>query len=256
MVDVLEVGHWMQATYPTRNWTDQCERGDWNAVYYAKGQGVEQRGYSTATLSFDASKIDRHSIAELQPGDSAWFEFGAAGHTMTYVGNDAFLGCTTRGTRLYDFGRGLVIVRASDFPMTFLGGASHHGDWPSVTITSDSLVPPAPTSSLRLVQGDGVTYYEPVGSLAQRIGAQLIARHRTPVALDNDGDPGSNWRKGVQNTIKVGVGYTGPSDGALGHVSLTDVQAYAKRYGSYTGPLDGDPREQSWSGFALGLERP
>lgn len=116
--------------------------------------------------------------------------------------------------------------------------------------------PPGPSAFLQ-VQGDGVTYFEPVGTLAQRIGDGLNAfgRNRAP-GLDNDGYPGTNWRSGVQRTIQHAGLYSGPIDGRLGHVGLMGVQQYAKKFGGYAGPIDGDPRELSWEGFAKGLETP
>lgn len=114
--------------------------------------------------------------------------------------------------------------------------------------------PPVPSGDLRQVQGDGVVYYEPVGALAQRIGAGLIHMGRVPSNFSNDGDPGIFWRKGVQLTAEK-AGYVGPIDGRLGHIGLVDVQRYAKR-GGYSGPLDGDPRVMSWTAFAKGLELP
>jgi hypothetical protein len=45
-------------------------------------------------------------------------------------------------------------------------------------------------------------------------------------------------------------------DGKLGRYNAYGIQEYARDFGSYTGKQDGDPREGSWAGFALGLERP
>lgn len=117
--------------------------------------------------------------------------------------------------------------------------------------------PPAPSGDLRQVQGDGVSYFEPVGALAQEIGRGLNAfgRNRAP-SLDNDGDPGTNWRSGVQRTLQHAGLYDGRIDGRLGHVGLVGVEAYANKYGGADAPLDGDPRIFSWTGFAKGLSTP
>lgn len=115
-----------------------------------------------------------------------------------------------------------------------------------------------PAEPLRWIQGDGARYMEPTGALAQRIGTALAARKppRVPSNFNNDGDPGPLWRAGVQTTLNVAQLWTGKPDGRLGPRNLRAVQQYAQRYGGYTGPVDGDPRMASWSGFALGLERP
>lgn len=124
-------------------------------------------------------------------------------------------------------------------------------------ISGGSASQPAEVSgNLRQVQGDGVTYFEPVGDLAVRIGNALAARGRVDDPFANDGDPGSNWRKGVQRTLINAGLWSGEPDGVLGPNNLDGVQEYAKKFGDYTGPVDTDPREFSWNGFALGLERP
>jgi peptidoglycan hydrolase-like protein with peptidoglycan-binding domain len=66
---------------------------------------------------------------------------------------------------------------------------------------------------------------------------------------------GVNSIKGIQLTC-ANVGYTGPIDGVPGANTCHYVQVYAQRFGSYTGPVDSILGPNSWSGFALGLERP
>lgn len=94
----------------------------------------------------------------------------------------------------------------------------------------------------------------PRGPLMARIQAALKRRGR--YGGDVDGVAGPLTLKGVQQTVKMGGGYTGYVDGVLGPLSGHAIQEYARRHGDYTGWIDGDPREQSWMGFALGLERP
>ena len=116
---------------------------------------------------------------------------------------------------------------------------------------------PPPSAELRKVNGDGVVYYEPVGELAKRIGNQLAARGRVDLPFDNDGDPGMNWRRGVQRTLINAGLWSGTVDGLLGPNNLRGVQEYAAKFGDYAGnPIDTDPRVNSWTNFALGLERP
>lgn len=94
----------------------------------------------------------------------------------------------------------------------------------------------------------------PRGPLMARIQRALKARGR--YAGPTDGIAGPETIKGIQRTITVGTDYDGPIDGELGPNGATYIQEYAARYGDYTGPIDGDPLAASWTGLALGLERP
>ena len=87
----------------------------------------------------------------------------------------------------------------------------------------------------------------------RRIQAALKKRGRYNGPVD--GVPGVNTYKGVQLTIK-NVGYTGPIDGVIEGNGCRLIQEYAKKFGSYTGPVDAKLGVNSWAGFALGLERP
>ena len=115
---------------------------------------------------------------------------------------------------------------------------------------------PSTSSTLRTVQGDGISYQEPTGELANRISRALIARGRLPKSYPVDGNPGPEWRKGVQRTLINAGLWSGTPDGLLGPRNLEGVQRYAARFGDYSGPIDKDPGINSWTGFALGLERP
>lgn len=106
--------------------------------------------------------------------------------------------------------------------------------------------------------------YWPVGPLMVRIQAALKARGRYNGPTDGEG--GTYTAKGIQKTLNIsgrngGVNVpngtrSSPEDGLLGRNNAWGIQEYARDFGDYKGPQDGDPREQSWIGFALGLERP
>lgn len=80
-----------------------------------------------------------------------------------------------------------------------------------------------------------------------------------------DGIGGQLTAEGIQITLNVSGKNGGihvpdgsrptPIDGKLGENNAWGVQEYAKDFGDYNGLQDGDPREGSWDGFALGLER-
>lgn len=125
-----------------------------------------------------------------------------------------------------------------------------------MTGTAASGVTGANDASLRSVQGDGITYWEPTGDLAKRIGSALIAVGALPsdYANYNDGDPGKVWREGVQTAL-VQFGYwNGTPDGLLGLHGLASVQTFARDHGGYTFDIDSDPQINSWTCFAAGVE--
>lgn len=112
-------------------------------------------------------------------------------------------------------------------------------------------------ASLRNVQGDGITYWEPTGDLAIEIGQRLIAAGALPQSYQdeghNDGDPGKVWRAGVQQAL-INTGYwSGTPDGLLGLHNLAGVQNLAHDHGGYTGDVDSDPQINSWTRFRDGL---
>lgn len=122
------------------------------------------------------------------------------------------------------------------------GCESGHVEDPLAWINAHS-APPAPTWS----------YWEPSGDLAKRVQRALAKKGRYSGAIDGIFGPAT--RKGVQLTIR-GVGYDGPIDGLIAGTGCGLIQEYAKKYGSYTGPIDKQLGAASWTGFALGLERP
>lgn len=129
------------------------------------------------------------------------------------------------------------------------------GEYIGMTGTAASGVTGANDASLRSVQGDGITYWEPTGDLAKEIGVELIRCGALPAdyADHNDGDPGKVWREGNQNAL-IQYGYwTGTPDGLLGLHNLAGVQNLAHDHGEYTGDIDSDPQINSWRGFLAGL---
>lgn len=82
-------------------------------------------------------------------------------------------------------------------------------------------------------------------------GLKAKGRYTGPI----DGVLGLNGFKGIQTTLR-NVGYMGPIDGLIEGEGCRLIQLYATRFGGYTGPIDSVLGPNSWSGFALGLERP
>lgn len=116
----------------------------------------------------------------------------------------------------------------------------------------------APSVPVGIPAGRDWSYWEPSGELAKRVQRALIAKGRLPRDYRVDGVFGPLVRKAIQRTLAVGGfpgGMTSP-DGVIEREGCLGIQQYAKRFGDYGGPLDRAPREGSWTGFALGLERP
>lgn len=259
--------------HPGESLSQQCQRltgyyTQW--VYQGNETGIIR--YGSAREAAEASVIFSTDINAGQPGDFAYWKIDAEWHVAQGVGHDLndrnralVTFATARGDVVLDLGNFVKVSHADTYDAEFYGWSHTNGHNPRMSISAWDIQPSHPSQpdqgggyvgDLRKVKGDGVTYYEPVNHLAQRIGYGLNAfgRNRAP-GLVNDGDPGVNWRKGVQRTIKK-VGYVGAVDGKLGSKSLYYVQVYAQRFGGYKGPLDRDPGAFSWEGFAKGLETP
>lgn len=103
--------------------------------------------------------------------------------------------------------------------------------------------------------GRGWSYWEPNGELCKRVQRALIKMHRLPANYEVDGIAGELFRKAVQTTLNVSGRFVGTVDGVIERGGCFGIQQYAHDFGSYTGDIDGAPREASWAGFALGLER-
>lgn len=112
--------------------------------------------------------------------------------------------------------------------------------------------------------GESGAPYWPRGPLMERLQRALARKKRYSGKIDGIG--GVLTAKGVQETLNIsgrngGVQVSDGSrptlvDGKLGRNNAWGIQEYARDFGSYKGLQDGDPREGSWAGFALGLERP
>lgn len=112
---------------------------------------------------------------------------------------------------------------------------------------SDKPKPPKPVADHH--------YVEPSAATRTRIQRALGKRKR--YSGPANGKWNDDTRKGIQQTLKVGTSFSGKIDGNLDTALICQrIQEYAKQYGSYIGPVDKKLGENSWIGFAIGLERP
>jgi len=96
-----------------------------------------------------------------------------------------------------------------------------------------SYVPPSPSLTTRIQRGLGRHgfYYGPA-----------------------DGRFETKSVQGVQRAIKL-VGFEGSPSGHIGEEQAKLIQTFAKKHGSYTGPINKKIDENTWAGFAVALER-
>jgi hypothetical protein len=142
------------------------------------------------------------------------------------------------------------------------GGASVPAHIPS-TPTNPSPIPQPGNTWERAIGGEPDAPFWPRGPLMERLQRALASMGRYDGIFDGIG--GIKTAKGVQITLNYSGrngGVLAPNgarptsvDGALGRFNAYGVQEYARDFGAYGGYQDGDPREGSWSGFCLGLER-
>lgn len=114
------------------------------------------------------------------------------------------------------------------------------------------------TGQPEYMAGDDWEFWVPGTALAARVQAALSGMGRynydDGTARPADGLWGDWTVKGIQQTCAK-VGYEGKLDGDAGEGTTHYVQVYAEKWGDYTGGVDDFLGENSWAGFALGLER-
>jgi len=228
------------------NWAERCQA----AQYWAeKAAGVgSPQAYGTALLAYHASSIVSMDPNAAPPGSFSYFNASSAGHVVTNIGNGYCINTSPMadGTHYYDFGHGLYISRIADYTVgPYLGWSYTNGSNPQIAVQAW-----APSGG-----GGGNTWAwnTPDAATQKRIQQALANRGRYSGPID--GAWGVNSIKGIQTTCK-NVGYAGAIDGVPGPNTCHYVQVYARKFGSYTGPVDNVLGPNSWNGFALGLERP
>lgn len=125
-------------------------------------------------------------------------------------------------------------------------------------IAGSNYTAPAPAATggySKPVQASGAWAFN-LPSSGTQARVQRALKNRARYSGPADGVFGTESIKGVQKTISQAGLYSGPIDGVAGAATCLGVQEYAAKFGSYTGPKDKILGENSWKGFALGLERP
>jgi hypothetical protein len=230
------------------NWAENCQAAQFWAERAAGLSDAQVQSYDTAKAAYNASSIVSKDMSTAPAGSFSYYNASSAGHVVTNIGNGYCINTSPQsdGTHYYEFGHGLYISKLSGYTGgAYLGWSRKNGSNPQIPLQAWT-----PNGG-----GGGSTWAwnAPDSSTQQRIQQDLAARGRYSGPID--GAWGVNSIKGIQTTC-ANVGYTGPIDGEPGANTCHYVQVYAQKFGSYTGPVDSVLGPNSWSGFALGLERP
>lgn len=218
------------------------------------GTPANPRSFDTAYLASQASTIYTADPAKASYGDFGFWDkrLVAAGHTALWTPRGWLMGSARVTTKIGGKSRNVGYISFADYTKTgFLGFAKTSGgrDIDLYAYT------PMPASAAK-----DWSYVEPTSlAMRKRIQKGLAARGRynlpSGAARPIDGDWAERTRMGVQLTIQ-GVGYRGLVDGKIEREGCFFVQTYAEKFGDYDGPIDRKLGDQTWLGFALGLERP
>lgn len=151
MVAVSDLAAWLNATYPTRDWDQQCARLVWNAVHYVSGTPEhEMISYDPAKAAYRASSIESQAPGNAPSGALHYFANPPVeGHVAVDVGDGLVLMTGTRaalGDDAYMLGTnyGLTTIasymRARGNP--YLGWSRSYGQNPSIvnqiSLTTDA----------------------------------------------------------------------------------------------------------------------
>lgn len=227
-------------------WAEKCQAAQ---SWAETAVGGLQRDYPTANDARVASGTLHTDMSSAPAGSFSWFNASSSGHVVTNIGNGYCINTSplADGTHFHTFAKDLYISRLADYKVgAYQGWTYRNGVNPQIPVQPWSPGPDdTPTSTWAWNAPDTATQ--------KRVQVALANRNR--YSGPQDGQWGINSIKGIQTTCQ-NVGYSGPIDGKPGPNTCHYVQVYAKKFGSYTGPVDSVLGPNSWSGFALGLERP
>jgi hypothetical protein len=227
-------------------WAEQCQA----AQRWAEAAvGVSPTDYLTANDARVKSGTLNLDPSSAPAGSFSWFNASSSGHVVTNIGNGYCINTSplADGKHYHTFATNLYISKVADYKVgAYLGWTRRNGVNPQIPVQAWS--PSADDDP-----GSDWAWNAPDSTTQKRVQVALAKRDR--YSGPQDGQWGINSIKGIQTTCK-NVGYDGPVDGKPGPNTCHYVQVYAKKFGSYTGPVDSVLGPNSWSGFALGLERP
>lgn len=88
-----EISAWLNNTYPTRDWDQQCQRLIWNVIYRVMGytSDSQMHTYPTATAARLASRIESTNALTAPAGAMHWWRNPAEGHVAVELGDGRVL---------------------------------------------------------------------------------------------------------------------------------------------------------------------
>lgn len=242
-----QIVSWLNKTYPTRNWDQQCQRLVWNVIYCVMGytRDSQMTTYATAAAARNASKIESTDALAAPAGAIHYWRNPAEGHVAVELGGGRVLMTGTPdalgagGEQLgKNYGTTTVAAYTQARGNPYVGWARTNG-------SNASIVGKITASSGGGSSTDATAaQWRTIQDWLKRLG-----RYNGPV----DGIPGVNTWKGIQTTVKKYGYYTGPVDGIPGVNTYKGMQKYAAAGGGYKGPIDGILGPNSWAGFVARL---
>lgn len=82
---------WLNDTYPSRNWDQQCARLVWNAIWYVTGLDAEPLTYDPAKAAYLASVIESRDPWAAPAGAIHYWQNPAEGHVAVDIGGGLVL---------------------------------------------------------------------------------------------------------------------------------------------------------------------
>ena len=91
MVNIHHLVSWLNETYPTRDWDQQCARLVWNAIYFVNGLDIEPQTYDPAKVAYRASRIESLDPWAAPDGAIHYWQHPAEGHVAIDIGGGLVL---------------------------------------------------------------------------------------------------------------------------------------------------------------------
>lgn len=254
-MELDQIVSWLNKTYPTRNWDQQCQRLVWNVIYCVMGytRDSQMTTYATAAAARNASKIESTDALAAPAGAIHYWRNPAEGHVAIELGGGRVLMTGTPAA----LGAGGVQLGKNYGTTTVAAYSNARGNpyvgWARTNGSNASIVGKITTDAER-------TSWEAsdfgIGTNATKAQWLIIQDWLTRLKRYDgliDGIPGRKTWRGIQLTVAKYKYYHGDIDGIPGPNTAKGMQMYARDGGGYRGEVDGILGPNSWKGFVARL---
>lgn len=167
---VDQVIEWLNATYPSRDWDQDCQRLVWNVVWHVLGvpESVMNPPYPTATAARLASRIESTDASKAPEGAIHYWLYPADGHVAVGLGGSRVLMTGTKqalgdGGQMLGTNYGVTTVEAYSASKgnKYLGWSLTNGRYPSIVgkLGTPGVTPmEADMKLIKVVQPSGTTW--------------------------------------------------------------------------------------------------